>query len=121
MSPYFQDYITVGVFAAVGVVLVVAMLAVAAIIRPANPTRAKQLTYECGVDPVGSGWSQTHVRYFVFGLLFVVFDVEAVFVFPWAIIAEDVGLFGLVAITIFMLTLIEGLVYAVKKGVLRWE
>lgn len=121
MSPYFQDYITVGVFAAVGALLVVAILGVAAVIRPSNPTRSKQLTYECGVDPVGSGWSQTYVRYFVFGLLFVVFDVEAVFIFPWAIIAESVGVFGLVAMVIFMLTLVEGLVYAIKKGVLRWE
>jgi NADH-quinone oxidoreductase subunit A len=121
MSQYFQDYVTVGVFAALGVVLVAAILGVASVVRPSNPTKAKRLTYECGVDPVGSGWSQTYVRYYVFGLLFVVFDVEAVFVFPWAIMAEDLGLFGLVAIVLFMLTLIEGLVYAVKKGVLRWE
>jgi NADH-quinone oxidoreductase subunit A len=92
MSQYFQDYITVGAFAALGVVLVVAILGVASVIRPSNPTKAKRLTYECGVDPVGSGWSQTYVRYYVFGLLFVVFDVEAVFVFPWAIMAEDLGM-----------------------------
>ena len=121
MSQYFQDYITVGAFAALGVVLVVAILGVASIIRPSNPTKAKLTTYECGVDPVGLGWSQTYVRYYVFGLLFVVFDVEAVFVFPWAIMADDLGVFGLVAIVLFMLTLIEGLVYAVKKGVLAWE
>ncbi len=121
MSAYFQDYITVGAFAALGIVLVGAILGVASIIRPANPTKTKQLTYECGVDPVGSGWSQTYVRYYVFGLLFVVFDVEAVFIFPWAIRAEQLGVFGLVAIILFMLTLVEGLAYAIKKGVLRWE
>lgn len=121
MSTYFQDYITVGVFAALGVLLVLAILGVAAVIRPANPTRAKKMTYECGVDPVGAGWNQTYVRYYIFGLLFVVFDVEAVFVFPWAVMSEELGVFGLVAIVLFMLTLIEGLVYAIKKGVLRWE
>jgi NADH-quinone oxidoreductase subunit A len=121
MSQYFQDYITVGAFAVLGVVLVVAILGVASIIRPSNPTKAKLTTYECGVDPVGFGWSQTYVRYYVFGLLFVVFGVETVFIFPWAIVAEDLGVFGLVAMVLFMLTLIEGLVYAVKKGVLRWE
>ncbi len=121
MSAYFQDYVTVGVFIALGAVLVAVMLGIAAVLRPNNPTRTKQLTYECGVDPVGAGWSQTYVRYYVFGLLFVVFDVEAVFVFPWAVAAERLGLFGVVAITIFMLTLIEGLAYAIKKGVLRWE
>jgi NADH-quinone oxidoreductase subunit A len=70
---------------------------------------------------VGSGWSQTYVRYYVFGLLFVVFDVEAVFLFPWAIQVDNLGMFGVVAMVIFMLTLIEGLVYAVKKGVLKWD
>ncbi|MDX1448354.1 MAG: NADH-quinone oxidoreductase subunit A [Acidimicrobiia bacterium] len=121
MSEYFQDYVTVGAFAALGVVLVAAMLGIASIIRPSNPTPNKRLTYECGVDPVGSGWSQTYVRYYVFGLLFVVFDVEAVFIFPWAIMTDELGVFGLVAIVLFMLTLVEGLVYSIKKGVLRWE
>lgn len=121
MSTYFQDYLTVGAFAAFGVVLVLVMLGVAAILRPSNPTEEKLTTYECGVDPVGTGWSQTSVRYYIFGLLFVLFDVEAVFIFPWALIAEDLGVFGLVAILLFMLTLVEGLFYAIKKGVLRWE
>ncbi len=121
MTPYFEQYITVGVFAALGVVLVAAILGVASALRPKNPTKEKAITYECGVDPVGSGWSQTYVRYYVFGLLFVIFDVEAVFIFPWATMAEELGVFGLVAIIIFMLTLLEGLAYAIKKGVLRWE
>ena len=85
MTPYFEQYITVGVFAALGVVLVAAILGVASALRPKNPTKEKAITYECGVDPVGSGWSQTYVRYYIFGLLFVIFDVEAVFIFPWAI------------------------------------
>ena len=121
MSTYFESYLTVGAFAAMGAVLVLVMLGVASILRPSNPTKAKRMTYECGVDPVGSGWSQSYVRYYVFGLLFVIFDVEAVFIFPWAIMAEDLGVFGLVAMILFMLTLVEGLAYAIKKGVLRWE
>jgi NADH-quinone oxidoreductase subunit A len=118
---YFQDYLTVGAFAALGVVLVLVMLGVAAVLSPSNPTKAKLSTYECGVDPVGTGWNQTYVRYYLFGLLFVIFDVEAVFLFPWALIPEKLGTFGLVAILIFMLTLVEGLFYAIKKGVLRWD
>jgi NADH-quinone oxidoreductase subunit A len=121
MSPYFESYLTVGAFAALGAVLVLVMLGVASILRPVKPSKVKQMTYECGVDPVGAGWSQTYIRYYVFGLLFVVFDVEAIFIFPWAIRAEDLGVFGLVAMLLFMLTLVEGLAYAVKKGVLRWE
>lgn len=118
---YFQDYLTVGAFAALGVVLVMVMLGVASVLSPNNPSKTKLMTYECGVDPVGTGWSQTYVRYYIFGLLFVIFDVEAVFLFPWALVAEDLGLFGVGAILLFMLTLVEGLFYAIKKGVLKWE
>lgn len=121
ITTYFQDYLTVGAFAALGVVLVMVMLGVASVLRPSNPTKAKLTTYECGVDPVGTGWSQTYVRYYIFGLLFVIFDVEAAFIFPWALKAEELGMFGLVAILLFMVTVVEGLFYAIKKGVLRWE
>ena len=90
-------------------------------LRPNKPSAAKASTYECGVDPVGSGWSQTYVRYYVFGLLFLIFDVEAVFVFPWAIQVDALGWFGLIEIAAFILILVLGLVYAIRKGVLRWE
>lgn len=121
MSEYFQSYLTVGAFAALGAILVMIMLGVASVLRPTKPSVAKQTTYECGVDPVGSGWSQTYVRYYVFGLLFLAFDVEAVFIFPWAIQVVELGTFGLVAMVIFILLLLEGLVYAIKKGLLKWE
>jgi NADH-quinone oxidoreductase subunit A len=121
MSQYFESYVTVGAFAALGMVLVMMMLGVAAVVRPTNSTPSKLLTYECGVDPVGSGWSQSYVRYYVYGLLFVIFDVEAVFIFPWAIVLEDLGMFGLVEMLIFIGILVLGLVYAIRKGVLRWE
>ncbi len=121
MSPYFEDYITVGAFAALGVGLVLALLGLAWLFRPAHPHKNKLLTYECGVDPVGEGWSQSYVRYYIYGLLFVVFDVEAVFIFPWAIILEKLGVFGLVEMVIFIVVLLLGLVYAMRKGVLKWE
>lgn len=121
MTAYFQDYLTVGAFLALGAVLVMIMLGVASVLRPSNPTRDKLLTYECGVDPVGSGWSQTYVRYYLYGLLFVIFDVEAVFIFPWAIQLEELGMFGLIEMLGFIGVLVLGLVYAIRKGVLRWE
>jgi NADH-quinone oxidoreductase subunit A len=121
MSQYFESYVTVGAFAALGAVLVMMMLGAAAVLRPTNPSASKILTYECGVDPVGAGWSQSYVRYYVYGLLFVIFDVEAVFIFPWAIVLEDLGVFGLVEMLIFIVILVLGLVYAIRKGVLRWE
>src|SRR3970040_1107713 len=121
MSSYFESYLTVGTFAAVGAVLVFVMWGMASVLRPTNPTAAKRMTYECGVDPVGSGWSQTYVRYYVFGLLFVIFDVEAVFIFPWAIVLDQLGTFGLVEMFVFIAILVLGLVYAGRKGCLRGE
>lgn len=121
MSPYFESYLTVGAFAALGAVLVLVMLGVASILRPVKPTKTKQMTYECGVDPVGSGWSQTYIRYYVFGLLFVIFDVEAAFIFPWAINVEGLSYFGLVEMAAFIIILFLGLIYAIRKGVLKWD
>ena len=121
MTSYFQDYLTVGFFAGLGALLVMIMLGVASILRPNKPSVAKASTYECGVDPVGTGWSQTYVRYYIFGLLFVIFDVEAVFIFPWALEAGRFGWFGLIEIAAFILILVLGLVYAIRKGVLKWE
>ncbi len=121
MSAYFQDYITVAIFAAFGVGLVALTLGITWLIRPKNPTAAKVSTYECGVDPVGDGWSQSYVRYYIYGLLFVIFDVEAVFIFPWAIRLESLGWFGFIEMFVFIVILVMGLVYAIRKGVLKWE
>ena len=78
------------------------------------------MPYESGVDPVGDGWSQSQIRYYVFALLFVIFDVEAVFIFPWATQLERYAGFGLVEMGVFVFVLVLGLVYAWRKGVLRW-
>ena len=89
-------------------------------VRPDRPNKAKLTNYESGVDPVGAGWSQSQVRYYVFALLFVIFDVEAVFIFPWATQLERYAGFGLVEMGIFVFILVLGLAYAWRKGVLRW-
>ncbi|GBD86088.1 NAD(P)H-quinone oxidoreductase subunit 3 [bacterium BMS3Abin02] len=120
LSAYFQDYVSVAAFVGLGVILVLVFLGIAAVLRPANPHAAKLLTYECGVDPVGEDWSQSQVRYYIYALLFVVFDVEAVFIFPWALILEKLGVFGLVEMLVFIAVLMVGLVYAIRKGVLKW-
>ena len=121
MTEYFQDYITVAVFAGVGIILVAVALGVSALLRPNKPSVVKRQSYECGINPVGEGWSQTQVRYYIFALLFLIFDVEAVFIFPWAVRLESLGSFALVEMAIFIVILLGGLVYAVRKGVLRWE
>jgi NADH-quinone oxidoreductase subunit A len=89
-------------------------------VRPSRPQSQKFIPYESGVDPVGDGWSQSQIRYYVFAVLFVIFDVEAVFIFPWATQLEVYGVFGLVEMGIFVGVLLLGLVYAWRKGVLRW-
>ena len=120
MSWYLRDYLTVVWFGGVALVLGSLLLGVAALIRPHKPTAAKLIAYESGVDPVGIGWSQSQIRYYVFALLFVMFDVEAVFIFPWAVRLEELAVFGLVEMGIFVIILALGLLYAWRKGVLRW-
>ena len=120
MSDFLRDYLTVVWFGAIALVLAGLLLGISALVRPSHPTRQKLISYESGVDPVGEGWSQSQVRYYVFALLFVIFDVEAVFIFPWATRLEVYGLFGLVEMGIFVFVLLLGLVYAWRKGVLRW-
>jgi len=120
MSQFLRDYLTVVWFGAIALILAGLLLGISALVRPNNPTREKLLTYESGVDPVGDGWSQSQVRYYVFALLFVIFDVEAVFIFPWAAAMERYGWFGLIAMGLFIVLLLDGLVYAWKRGLLRW-
>ena len=117
---YFGSYITIGIFAVVGMVLVFGTLALTRLIRPAVPTRTKAITYESGIDPIGTGWAQANVRYYVFALLFVIFDVEAVFLFPWATVFESLGTQAFIEMVIFIGILALALVYAIKKRVLEW-
>jgi NADH-quinone oxidoreductase subunit A len=120
VSGFLRAYLLVAVFGAAGVLFVSLLLGISALIRPNNPTRQKLVTYESGVDPSGSGFLQSNIRYYVFALLFVIFDVEAVFIFPWALGLETYDVFGLVEMVIFIALLALGLVYAWRKGVLRW-
>lgn len=120
MSEFLRSYLTVGIFGFLGVALVGAFLSLGRLLRPDRPTAQKIETYESGVDPVGDMWSQANIRYYVFALLFVLFDVEAVFIFPWAARLEIYGMFGLVEMAIFIVILLLGLFYAWRKGMLRW-
>ena len=120
MSEFLRDYLTVIWFGAAALVLGSLLLGLASIIRPFKPTPAKLIAYESGVDPVGIGWSQSQIRYYVFALLFVIFDVEAVFIFPWAASVERYGGYGLVIMIAFIVLLLDGLLYAWKRGLLRW-
>jgi NADH-quinone oxidoreductase subunit A len=101
------------------ILMVGAMLGAGRLLRPVRPQPEKYVPYEAGSDPVGV-FGQSNVRYYVYALLFVMFDVEAVFIFPWAVNVETLDVFGLVEMVIFIVVLALGLVYAWRKGVLRW-
>ena len=120
MSAFLRGYLSVLVFGLAAVAMVGAMLGAGSLLRPTRPQAQKYIAYESGVDPVGTGWAQSQVRYYIFALLFVMFDVEAVFIFPWAVQLEALGVFGLVEMLIFIVILALGLVYAWRKRVLRW-
>jgi NADH:ubiquinone oxidoreductase subunit 3 (subunit A) len=90
------------------------------ILGPRKPDPIKNDTYECGVETVGETWVQFKVQYYIFALVFLVFDVEVVFLYPWAVAYNQLPLFGVVMGIIFILLLAEALIYAWQKGVLEW-
>ncbi len=119
---YYATYTTVLTVVLVGVAFAVAGLTANRLLRPTRATREKYLTYESGVDPVGVGWAQNHVRYYVFAYLYVVFAVDAIYLFPWATVfaAPGYGWATLVEMFVFLGFIAVGLLYAWRKGVLTW-
>ena len=112
MSTFLRSFLTIVWFGLAAVLIAGLLLWVSSLVRPSKPNREKLLSYESGVDPIGEGWSQSQVRYYIFALLFVIFDVEAVFIFPWATQLERYGTFGLVEMGRVVFILLLGLVYA---------
>jgi len=113
-------YGLVGIFLILGVAFVIVTLFIASLLRPQRPNKTKLENYECGETPMGGAWIQYNAGFYVFALIFVIFDVEVVFLFPWAVAFKQLGLFALVEMLIFLAILILGLVYAWKKGALTW-
>ena len=103
------------------IALVGIALGVARIVSPRSYNRQKGEAYECGIPTRGRSWMQFKAGYYLFGILFLMFDVEAVFLFPWAVTVQDAGIDGLINILFFMVILILGLAYAWRKGALEWK
>jgi len=119
-AAYLTNWVYVAAFMVSGALMVVLILAVSAFVNPWNPSPEKWSTYECGIPAVGNPWSPFAVRYYIFALLFLVFDVEAVFLFPWTLAFRALGGAGFIEVVIFVLVLVVGLAYAWKKGALEW-
>jgi NADH-quinone oxidoreductase subunit A len=114
-------YVVVGAVLAAGVLLFAGGMGANALLRPSNPSAAKETTYECGVDPVGTGWAQTNVRYYLYAYLYVVFAADAVYLFPWATVVEGYGWPTLATMAVFLGVLVVGLVHAWRRGVMTWQ
>ncbi len=99
----------------------VIMITVASFTGPRQPTERKMTPFECGIESVGDTRHRFSVKFFLVALLFIIFDIEAVFVYPWAVLFRDLGLFGFVEMVVFLSILAVGLVYVWKKGALEWE
>ena len=121
MSDIFNNWVAVGFGTIVGIVLVATALIANQVLAPKAPSRAKGTPFECGMLPIGRASGFIHVRYYVFAILFLIFDVEAVFLFPWAVTFLDVGKRAFWEMTLFIVILAAGLGYAWKRGVLTWR
>ena len=120
-SPYFQQYLFIGVLTGAAIVLGVAPLILAKIVAPKKPGSSKQAPYECGLESEGEPWVQFRVQYYVYALLFVIFDVEVIFIYPWALVWKGLGAVAFAEMALFIAILAVGLIYAWKKGVLEWN
>ncbi len=121
ISDLFSDYIAVLIAAILGFLLVGAALAGNLVLSPRQKTEAKGVTYECGMLTIGRSRAQVHFRYYLFAILFLIFDIEAVFLFPWAVSFVRIGEQAFWEMIAFLGILAFGLLYAWKKGVLRWR
>ena len=115
---YFTLFITVILTA---VVLVVAAYAIAKLIGPRSYNPVKGEPFECGIPTRGSSWLPTHIGYYLFAILFLMFDVETMFLYPWAVVVKQIGTMAIYSIGFFMLVLVFGLAYAWRKGALEWK
>lgn len=116
----YRDFGTIFLFVLLGIVLMYVPLLLQKLLAPANPTPDKLATYECGEEPEGSAWVQFNIRFYVVALIFLIFDVEVVFLFPWAVVFDELGLLAFIEMAIFLMILIVGLAYVWKKSDLDW-
>jgi NADH:ubiquinone oxidoreductase subunit 3 (subunit A) len=116
-----SDWLYLGIFLLIAPVIPLAALVIPKILAPRKPNVIKQQTYECGIETVGDTWVQFKVQYYIYALVFLIFDVEIVFLYPWAAAFDQLLLFAVLEGVLFILILAGGLIYAWKKGILDWQ
>lgn len=115
-----NDWLYIGIFLVLAPVFPIAALLIPRLIAPRKPNRTKQETYECGIETVGDSYVQFKVQYYIFALVFLIFDVETVFLYPWAVSFNQIPLFAVLEGVLFIMILIVGLLYTWRKGALEW-
>ena len=118
---YATQYLFVAVFLVVAVLFPLAPLVLARLLAPRRPTKIKTDIYECGLTSNGDAWVQFRVSYYIFALVYVIFAVETIFLYPWAVAFAGLSFGAFIAMMVFVLLLVEGLVYAWAKGALEWK
>ncbi len=116
-----MEYTIIFIVLLLAVLLVSSGILISYIIAPSNPTFNKNSPYECGEFTIGTSWMHFNIGFYLFALLFLLFDIESVLLFPWTVVLRDVGLIGFIEIFIFLLILFIGLLYAWRKGALEWK
>lgn len=115
-----NDWLYIGVFLVLAPIFPGLALVIPRLVAPKKPSPLKNQTYECGIETVGDTWVQFRVQYYIFALVFLVFDVEIVFLYPWAVAFDQLPLFAVLEGVLFILILVAGLIYAWRKGMLEW-
>mgnify|MGYP000948430044 CR=1 FL=1 len=116
-----SDWLYIGIFLVIALALPAVAIGLAALLSPRKPNPIKQSTYECGIETVGESWIQFKPQYYIFAIVFLIFDVETVFLFPWAAAYGQLALFGVLEAILFIAILAAALVYLWRKGALEWS
>ena len=117
---YIGLFLVIAILFPVSTIIIPKILSMSGVI-PRKPSQVKSSTYECGMETIGKSWVQFNFRYYFLALLFLVFDIEAVFLYPWAVAYKKLALFGLIEMVVFIAILVVGYIYAWKKGALEWK
>ena len=120
-NSYFYHYFFIGLFVLFAIVFPLLPILLAQVVAPKKPSPIKNATYECGLEAEGESWIQFRIQYYIFALIFVIFDVETIFIYPWAVSFKRLGIFAFVEMILFIAILAVGLVYAWRKKNLEWE